>query len=400
MQPVTIVAPDAADGTGVTGSVDVTVTPGGTGDIPLATSGLSLGALLPDPTGVQTEHSGFDGTGGAAEYTVVVPAGTEFARFDLDAIDDTTDLDLTVYRLDAEGTPVAGWQSATGSADERVDLVAPEAATYQVLVDVFSAADGTAWDVTVTSVVAGGAPLTLTPPMLPGVQGTPVSYTASWADLTPLSTYLGLVAYGDTGRYTAIQVTTGEAPVPDAPLNLVAPVISGIPDVGKKLTATPGEWDTDGLTFGYQWQSNEVDLVGATASSYTVTSGDQGNVLTVVVTATAADLPPGTATSESVTVRYTSTTALSLSRQVYFSWQSSTAKVTVKSAAPTAATGTVKLTINGRTTSAELTLGADGTLSYKLPKLSSGVYTVKVVYEGDDAVAGSTSATKYIWVIF
>ena len=99
-------------------------------------------------------------------------------------------------------------------------------------------------------------------------------------------------------------------------------------------------------------------------------------------------------------MRYTSTTALSLSRQVYFSWQSSTAKVTVKSAAPTAATGSVKLTINGRTTTASLTLGADGTVSYKLPKLSSGIYAVKVVYEGDDAVAGSTSATKYIWVIF
>ena len=398
-RPVAIVAPDSVEGIGVTGSVDVTVTPGGNGDIALATSGLSLGALLPDPTGTQTEHSGFGGTGGSAEYTVDVPAGAEFARFDLDAIDDTTDLDLVVYKLDAAGEPVAGWQSATGSADERVDLVAPEAATYLVLVDVFAAADGTAWDVTVTSVVPGGAPLALSPAVLPGVQGTPVTYTASWADLAPLSTYLGLVSYADTGRYTAVAVTTGEAPAPDAPLNLVAPVISGKPDVGKKLKATPGEWDTEGLNFGYQWQSNGVDITGATGAKYTITAADQGKQLTVVVTATAAGLPPGTAASEAVTVRYTSTTSLSLSRQVYFSWQTSIAKVAVTTASPAAATGTVTITIDDRTTK-PLALVADGTVSYTLPKLSRGVYAVSVAYAGDSAVAGSASSTKLIWVIF
>ncbi|GGK91214.1 hypothetical protein GCM10007382_09150 [Salinibacterium xinjiangense] len=398
-RPVTIVAPDSVEGIGVTGSVDVTVTPGGNGDIALATSGLSLGALLPDPTGTQTERSGFGGTGESAEYTVDVPAGAEFARFDLDAIDDTTDLDLVVYKLDAAGEPVAGWQSATGSADERVDLVTPEAATYLVLVDVFAAADGTAWDVTVTSVVPGGAPLTLSPAVLPGVQGTPVTYTASWADLAPLSTYLGLVSYADTGRYTAVAVTTGEAPAPDAPLNLVAPVISGKSDVGKKLKATPGEWDMEGLTFGYQWQSNGVDIVGATGAKYTITAADQGTQLTVVVTATAAGLPPGTAASEAVTVRYTSTTSLSLSRQVFSSWQTSIAKVAVTTAAPAAATGTVTITIDDRTTK-PLALAADGTVSYTLPKLSRGVYTVSVAYAGDSAVAGSTSSTKLIWVIF
>ncbi|WP_309615873.1 S8 family serine peptidase [Salinibacterium sp.] len=400
VRPVAIVAPAGVDGTGITGSVDVTVTPGADGDIPLATSGLSLGVLVPDPKGVETVHSGSAVTGGSGEYFVDVPAGAEFARFDLDAIDNTTDLDLTVNQLDADGKPVMAWKSATGSADERVDLIAPEAARYQVLVDVFAAAGGTAWDLTVTSVVAGGAPLTLTPPVLAGVQGTPVTFVASWADLVPQSTYLGIVSYGTTGRYTAVQVKTGEAPLPSAPLNLVAPAITGAADVGNKLAASPGEWDTAGLTFAYQWQSNGVDLAGATASAYTVVKGDQGNKLAVVVTASAAGLPPGTATSEAVTVRYESTTALSLSRRVFFSWQSSTAKVAVTSLAASAATGNVKLTINGRTTTTPLTLAADGTVSYKLPKLTSGVYVVKAAYEGDGAVAGSVSSTKLIWVIF
>lgn len=130
-----------------------------------------------------------------------------------------------VYLLDADGNPVQGWQSATGSADERVDLVAPEPGTYDVFVDVYSAADGVTWDATATSVVAGGAPLTLDPPVLAATQGVPVSYSASWADLAPNTTYLGLVNYGETGEFTVVQVATGDAPEPGAPVNTSPPTI-------------------------------------------------------------------------------------------------------------------------------------------------------------------------------
>ena len=57
---------------------------------------------------------------------------------------------------------------------------------------------------------------------------------------------------------------------------------------------------------------------------------DQGKVLTVVVTATKGDLPPGTATSEGVTVKFASKTTLSLTKNAIFSWQTTPAKVTVK----------------------------------------------------------------------
>ncbi|HEY9484747.1 MAG TPA: S8 family serine peptidase, partial [Micromonosporaceae bacterium] len=105
VKPVTIVAPAEVTGTGATGSVDITVTPGGTGDIALSTTGLSK-ALV---------RSGTGSTGAEAQYPVTVPTGAQFARFDLDAADDTTDLDLIVYRLE-NGVPVEGWQSASGSA--------------------------------------------------------------------------------------------------------------------------------------------------------------------------------------------------------------------------------------------------------------------------------------------
>jgi hypothetical protein len=399
VQPATIVAPTDVEGTGVTGSVDITVTPGGSGDIPLSTSGLTAGTLLPDPTGTAPGHSGSGVKNDEVTYDVTVPEGTEFARFDLDSVDDAADLDLVVYRLE-DGEPVAGWQSATGAADERVDLVAPEAGSYQVVVSVFSAEPSTAWDAVVTAVVPGGAPLTLTPPVLPGVQGVPVTYTASWADLAPLTTYVGIVEYAETGAYTAVQVETGEAPAPDAPANVSPPVVSGTPEVGKRLTATPGDWDTEGLAFAYQWQADGVDIPGATAATYRVTPADQGKVITVVVTATAEGLAPGTATSEGVTIPFTSTTKVSLNRHIAFSWQRVTATVTVASASPEPVEGTVTVTVNGKAVDVPLTATDDGRVTYTLPKLKTGLYVVKAAFGGSDTVGGSRSSSTIVVVLF
>jgi hypothetical protein len=333
-------------------------------------------------------------------YDTSVPEGAEFARFDLDSVDDTADLDLVVYRLDAAGDPVAGWASATGAADERVDLVAPEAGDYQVEVTVYAANPTTAWDATVTSVLPAGSPLTLTPPVLPGVQGVPSTFTASWAGLTPNTTYLGLVRYGETGAFTVVQVETGEAPAPDAPVNVSPPVISGTPQPGKTLTASPGEWNTEGLTFGYQWQSNGTDIVGATSSTYRVTPADRGAVITVVVTATAEGSAPGTATSAGVTVPYASTTKLSLNRHIGFSWQKVTATITVTSGAPTPPVGTVTVTVNGKATTVPISAADNGRVTYTLPKLKTGIYVVSAAFGGSAGVTGSRSGTSFVVILF
>jgi len=398
VQPVTIVAPDDVEGTGVNGSVDVTVTPGGDGDIPLTTTGLSRGEFQADPAGVETEHSGSGATGASAEYEVVVPAGTAFARFDLDATDDTTDLDLFVYQLNAAGTPVFLYQSATGSADERVDLLEPTAATYLVLVDVYSAPAGSTWDLVTTSVAPAGEELALDPAVLNGQQGVDVTYTASWEGLDEFSTYVGLVEYSGTSAYTVVEVVTAEDAEPGAPVNVTAPTITGTPQVGKKLTATPGEWDTEGLTYSYQWQADGVDIAKATTKNYTVKKADQGKTLTVVVTAAKEGVPPGTATSAGVTVLFVSTTTLKLSRTVLFSWQQTKATVTVK-AGDTAATGDVTISVNGKVAST-VALNGEGVATFTIPKKKAGVYTVTASYAGTETVSPSKSSTKGFWVIF
>lgn len=402
IQPVAIVAPANVEGEGASGSVDITVTPGSDADIPLSTTGLSLGVLQPDPTGVEAEHSGSGVAGDTFTYTVTVPAGAALARFDLDSIDDTADLDLTVYQLDSGGTPIAGWQSATGSADERVDIANPDAADYLVYVSVYSANPSTAFDLRTFAVVPPGSPIALSPEVIPGQQGVPFTYTASWSGLDAYSSYLGIISYGDTGASTLLSVTTGEVILPGTPINTSPPTITGTPQVGKKLTAHPGTWDVSGLHFAYQWQADGVDIPGATGKRYRVATGDQGKELRVVVTATKGDLPPGTAVSAVVTVPYSSSTGLKLSRVVGFSWQTTTASVTVTTGASTPPTGSVTITVNGiAVTSLPLAAADNGHLTYTLPSNGAGFYRVQASFVPDSAsTLGSTSKTRYLLILF
>ncbi|HWH97088.1 MAG TPA: Ig-like domain repeat protein, partial [Pseudolysinimonas sp.] len=153
----------------------------------------------------------------------------------------------------------------------------------------------------------------------------------------------------------------------------------------------------DGLTFSYQWQADGVDIPGATDKKYKVTPADEGKVITVVVTATKGDLPPGSATSEGVTIKYASTTSVKLSRTVLFSWQQTTVTVTVDSADDVAPTGNVTISVNGKSTTVPL---VNGVATYQVPKVRGGVYLVKATYEGDELNNGSSSQVRLFWVIF
>jgi prepilin-type N-terminal cleavage/methylation domain-containing protein len=78
------------------------------------------------------------------------------------------------------------------------------------------------------------------------------------------------------------------APVVVAPVNTVAPSITGIAAVGQQLIASPGTW-TNANTFTYSWMrfnGTSFDAIeGATSNYYTPVAADGGKVLKVVVTA-------------------------------------------------------------------------------------------------------------------
>lgn len=60
--------------------------------------------------------------------------------------------------------------------------------------------------------------------------------------------------------------------------------ITGTYTPGNILTANPGTW-TNAQSFTYQWISDNVEVVGATNSTYTVTVGDSGKRIDVAITA-------------------------------------------------------------------------------------------------------------------
>jgi hypothetical protein len=62
------------------------------------------------------------------------------------------------------------------------------------------------------------------------------------------------------------------------------PTISGTASVNKTLSGLLGSWDT-GVKFTYQWLRNGVEISGAVAKTYRVTSADKDKQLTFKIRA-------------------------------------------------------------------------------------------------------------------
>ncbi|WP_308287726.1 carboxypeptidase regulatory-like domain-containing protein [Cryobacterium sp. 1639] len=75
------------------------------------------------------------------------------------------------------------------------------------------------------------------------------------------------------------------------------PTIAGTTTVGQTLTATAGTWAPAPVTLGYQWLRAGTAISGATTSSYTLTTADAGQTLTVRVTGTKAGFTTVSSTS-------------------------------------------------------------------------------------------------------
>ena len=74
-----------------------------------------------------------------------------------------------------------------------------------------------------------------------------------------------------------------------APVNTIAPEISGTAEVGNVLIVSTGSWtDRDGdiPSYSYQWQANGSNIASATSNSYTLTTNEAHKTISVSVTAT------------------------------------------------------------------------------------------------------------------
>lgn len=248
--PVTADAPAEVSGTGADGSAPVEIIPGVTGDMALNLSGLTPFELLADPDHPVEGHSGDENSGDAnkdVSWIVDVPEGTTLSRFDLDSSDDEgSDLDLTVYRVVSADDLryYERWQSATGSADERVTIPAPTAGTYLVVANIYSTTGPMTWDMSYANVLPGGeGAFTATPNPLPVVRGVKTSYQLGWTGLAAGTRYLGLVQYGDSAVRTIVTVdvpAAADAPDADVP-ETEAPETEAPPTEAPVTEAPPTE---------------------------------------------------------------------------------------------------------------------------------------------------------------
>jgi GH25 family lysozyme M1 (1,4-beta-N-acetylmuramidase) len=96
----------------------------------------------------------------------------------------------------------------------------------------------------------------------------------------------------DGDRYRGTRVASALMAPP--PLAVDVPAIDGVPETGQVLSASTGTWQADPApALAYQWErctdtsaQKCAAIPGAVTSSYTVSAGDVGAALRVVVTAT------------------------------------------------------------------------------------------------------------------
>ncbi|MEP9363517.1 hypothetical protein ABLE68_11175 [Nocardioides sp. CN2-186] len=108
-----------------------------------------------------------------------------------------------------------------------------------------------------------------------------------------------------TATSTAVTVTGsgggGGGGGSGAPVNTVAPAITGGSAVGSVLTCGTGTWTGSAPTYSYAWKRNGTAIATATTATYTVVAADNATTLTCTVTATNSS-GNASATSAGVTI--------------------------------------------------------------------------------------------------
>lgn len=97
--------------------------------------------------------------------------------------------------------------------------------------------------------------------------------------------------YVSYGGYSTRTLTKGASNYPTGFIHVhdlgwtSRPRVSGTPQVGQTLTASRGTWVLPGGTYSYQWLADGTAIPGATGTTYTPTSDEIGDQISVRVTA-------------------------------------------------------------------------------------------------------------------
>jgi len=135
---------------------------------------------------------------------------------------------------------------------------------------------------------------------------------------------VGVVAHGAGGTSDEELSHPTDPVLPARPMIELAPAISGPARQGQTLTASPGTWSNSPTGYGYQWRRCDaagtgcVDVLGATAATYDVSSADLGARLVIEVVAVNAGghSAPADSNPTSVVMRATDDSFKTLKLQV------------------------------------------------------------------------------------
>lgn len=139
------------------------------------------------------------------------------------------------------------------------------------------------------------------------LDGSPIAGATAQQFVVPDAAYRHAISVDTIGTedgYTTATVPSTAVIVGAGALthSLSSPVILGTPTVFQKLTLRKGDWGPDDVTFTYQWLRDGSPIARATASSYTLTTGDAKHAISVRLTGQRAEYDPTTVTSDPVTI--------------------------------------------------------------------------------------------------
>ena len=124
------------------------------------------------------------------------------------------------------------------------------------------------------------------------IGATGLSYTTQPADL---GAYFRVIVTETNSFGQASATSASFGPIASGPPQVASsPVITGVPQVGSTISASPGTWVPAAPNYAYTWQYSAdgqtgwVSIPGALGASYTIGAGDAGTYLRVRVTATNA----------------------------------------------------------------------------------------------------------------
>jgi len=116
---------------------------------------------------------------------------------------------------------------------------------------------------------------------------TAPTYVVTDADAgTSISCVVTATGLGGSTSAVSAAVVVGGTSLVAGPVNVTAPSVSGVAEIGGTLVCDPGTWTGVALTYSRQWHRDGAAIPAATAATYAVVAADAGATLTCVVSAT------------------------------------------------------------------------------------------------------------------